>query len=151
MIYDAKTLNEYLDQLPIERRGPIIKLIDTISKNLPDGFEEICSKSFIQFVVPYQIYPDGYHCNPKEPLPFIGIASQKGFISLYHMGVYAFPDILNWFVLEYSKYTNTKLDMGKSCIRFKKMNDIPYILIAELCKKITVSMWINKYESEIKK
>src|SRR5690554_6534840 len=125
MKYEANTLEEYLDLIPKDRKDAIIKLKNTISDNLPVGFSEKYSDSFIQFVVPLEIYPDGYHCTKDEPLPFIAIASQKHFIALYHMGVYAFDDILNWFVQEYPKHSKTKLDMGKSCIRFKKVDQIP--------------------------
>lgn len=151
MIYDAKTLEEYLAQIPEDRKNAIMKLRDVVAENLPEGFKERYSDSFIQFVVPHEIYPAGYHVNPKEPLPFIGIASQKNFIGFYHMGIYAFEDISKWFADEYPKHVTTKLDMGKSCIRFKKMDQIPYKLIAELCKKITVHMWIEKYENSWKK
>lgn len=150
MIYDAKTLEEYLAQIPEDRKNAIMKLRDVLAENIPGGFEERYSDSFLQFVVPHKIYPAGYHVNPKEPLPFIGIASQKNFIGFYHMAIYAFEDILKWFVDEYPKHVNTKLDMGKSCIRFKKIDQIPYELIAELCQKITVHMWIEKYENIIK-
>lgn len=151
MIYDAKTFEEYLLQLPEDRKYPFMKLRDIVAENIPEGFEKRYSDSFLQFVVPHEIYPAGYHVNPKEPLPFIGIASQKHFIGFYHMGIYAYDDILKWFVEEYPKHVTTKLDMGKSCIRFKKMDQIPYKLIAELCKKITVDMWVEKYEGSRKK
>lgn len=105
----------------------------------------------IHFVVPFALYPSGYHANPKEQLPFISLASQKNYIGFYHMGLYSFPDILTWFQEEYPKHTRSKLDMGKSCVRFKNINDIPYDLIAELSKKITVGMWIEKYEELLKK
>lgn len=149
MRYDANTLEEYLKQLPNDRKHSIIKLRDIVVENIPEGFEECYSNSFLQFVVPHEIYPAGYHVNPKEPLPFISIASQKNFIGFYHLGIYAFEDILEWFVKEYPRYVTTKLDMGKSCIRFKNMDQIPYKLIAELCQKITVEMWIEKYENSI--
>jgi hypothetical protein len=151
MRYDAETLEEYLAQLPEDRKYPVMKLRDVVASNIPEGFKERYSDSFIQFIVPHEIYPAGYHVNPKEPLPFIGIASQKHFIGFYHLGIYAFEDISKWFVTEYPKYVSTRLDMGKSCIRFKNMNQIPYELIAELCQKITVDMWIEKYESSRKK
>lgn len=151
MNYDAETKEEYLAQLPEDRKYPISKLRDVIKSNLPKGFNECFSNGFIQYVVPHEIYPAGYHVNPKEPLPFIAIASQKHFIGFYHLGLYAFEDILKWFAEEYPKHVATKLDMGKSCIRFKNMNQIPYDLIAELCQKITVDMWIEKYERSIKK
>lgn len=151
MIYNAKTFEEYLEQLPKDRKYPIMKLRDIVAENIPEGFKERFTDSFLQFVVPHEIYLKGYHVNPKEPLPFIAIASQKHFIGFYHLGLYAHEDILKWFVEEYPKHVTTKLDMGKSCIRFKKMDQIPYDLIAELCRKITVDMWVEKYESSRKK
>jgi hypothetical protein len=117
---------------------------------LPKGFEETLNYGLIGYVVPHSIYPNGYHCNPKLPVPFMNIASQKNFIAVYHMGLYANPELLNWFVQEYPKHCNTKLDMGKSCIRFKKTNQIPFDLIAELSKKISVKEWIETYENTIK-
>ena len=104
------------------------------------------SYGMLGYVIPHRLYPGGYHVNPKEPLPFISLASQKHYVALYHMGLYAFPELQAWFVAEYANRVNSKLDMGKSCIRFKKMDDIPYDLIAELCRKITVEDYIAKYE-----
>lgn len=149
MRYAAENLDEYLAQLPEDRKEPFTRLRNTILNNIPEGFEEWFSNGFLQYVVPFERYPSGYHTNPKEPLPFISIASQKNFIAFYHLGLYAFEDIYSWFVDEYSKHVTTKLDMGKSCIRLKKMDQIPYQLIAELCQKITVPMWIEKYETTI--
>ncbi len=148
---NAKTPKEYISELPEERKQPIIKLSETILKNLPKGFEEVMSYGMIGYVVPHSIYPDGYHSNPKLPLPFINIASQKNFVALYHMGIYSDKDLFNWFVSEYPKHVNTKLDMGKSCIRFKNIGHIPYSLIGELASKMTVEQWINKYEQTWKK
>ena len=105
----------------------------------------------IGYYIPHSIYADGYHCNPKEPLPFMSFASQKNSINLYHMGIYALPEIQDWFVNEYPKHCTNKLDMGKSCIRFKKMNEIPFDLIAELSKKITVKEWVDTYKTTIQK
>ena len=105
----------------------------------------------IAYVVPHSMYPDGYHCDPKLPLPFMNLASQKNFIALYHMGIYAKNDLLSWFTEEYNKKCNYKLDMGKSCVRFKKMDDIPYDLIAELVQKMSTKEWISIYENQIKK
>ena len=105
----------------------------------------------LNYVVPHSLYPAGYHCNPQQPLPFAAIASQKNFIAFYHMGIYSQPDLLNWFAEEYPKHSKTRLDMGKSCIRFKKPDQIPYKLIGELSRKINVKDWINIYESTIKK
>ncbi|MCD0476586.1 DUF1801 domain-containing protein [Flavobacterium sp. EDS] len=147
----AKTIEEYLSSLPEERKLPFLKLRETILNNIPKGFTEEVSYGMLGYLVPHSIYPEGYHCNPKLPLPFINIASQKNFIALYHMGIYAKPDLLDWFVTEYPKHTKQKLDMGKSCIRFKKMDEIPFDLIAELVQKISVAEWISCYETQFKK
>lgn len=143
----GKTVNEILISLPEDRAEPFNRLHDTIMKNLPKGFEAAMSYGGLGYVVPHSLYPAGYHCKPSEPLPFAGIASQKQSINFYHMGIYADPKLLKWFVSEYSKHTKQKLDMGKSCIRFKKMDDIPYKLIGELMKKISAAEWIEKYEA----
>jgi len=109
------------------------------------------SYGMIGYVVPHSIYPKGYHCSPELPLPFISIASQKNAITLYHMMVYADKNLHDWFVTEYSKVCKSKLDMGKSCIRFKKINEIPYELIGKLVSKVSVEQWIEKYESSFVK
>lgn len=147
----AKTIEEYLSSLPEERKPSFLKLRETILNNIPKGFTEELSYGMLGYLVPHSIYPEGYHCNPKLPLPFINIASQKNFIALYHMGIYAKPELLEWFVTEYPKHSKQKLDMGKSCIRFKKMDDIPYDLIAALVQKMSVTEWINCYETQFKK
>ena len=110
------------------------------------GFKELMGYGMLGYVVPHSKYPDGYHCNPELPLPFINLASQKNFIALYHMGIYSDPKLLNWFTKEYPKHSKSKLDMGKSCIRFKKPEDIPYKLIGELASKLTPDEWIKMYE-----
>lgn len=142
----ATTVTEYLDSLPEERKAVMLELRDTINKQLPAGFEEQISYGMIGWVIPHRDYPAGYHCDPKLPLPFLSLASQKNFIALYHMGIYSNPELLEWFVSEYPKHAKTKLDMGKSCIRFKKMNDIPMELIGELVSKVTPALWIEWYE-----
>jgi hypothetical protein len=147
----GKTVNEILTNLPADRAEPFNKLHEIILKNLPKGFEAAISYGGLGYVVPHNIYPAGYHCKPSEPLPFAGIASQKASINFYHMGIYAEPDLLEWFVSEYPKYSKQKLDMGKSCIRFKKLEEIPYTLIGELMKKMSVKEWIDIYESKLKK
>lgn len=151
MTSNASTPDEYIAELPEERATAVQKLRDTIKKNLPKGFEETISYGMIGYVVPHSIYTDGYHCSPELPLPFINIASQKNFIALYHSGIYADEKLLNWFTSEYPKYVKTKLDMGKSCVRFKKVDQIPYELIAELVQKMSVQDWIDKYESVVKR
>ncbi|UOY08407.1 DUF1801 domain-containing protein [Muricauda sp. SCSIO 64092] len=151
MTIDANTVEEYIAKVPKERTVAISKLRDTVKNNLPKGFEEGISYKMIGYFVPHSIYPQGYHCDPKLPLPFINIASQKNFVALYHSGIYANKSLLDWFVGEYPKYVKTKLDMGKSCIRFKKVENIPYPLIAELCQKMTVEDWITLYEKNTKR
>lgn len=146
----SKTVEGYIKEVPSERLEAFTTLRNTILKNIPKGFEEGMGYGMIGYVVPHKIYPAGYHCDPKIPLPFVSIASQKNFIALYHMGIYANPELLAWFVGEYPKHCKTKLDMGKGCIRFKKPDDIPFKLIAELLKKITVKEWIAQYESALK-
>lgn len=148
---NATTVASYLEEIPEERKEAFLKLRDTILTNIPKGFSEQLSYGSLGYVVPHSIYPKGYHCDPKLPLPFIALASQKNFIALYHMGIYAKPELLNWFVSEYPKHSAQKLDMGKSCIRFKKMDRIPFDLIAKLVQKMSVQEWIHCYESQIKK
>ncbi|SFE77310.1 DUF1801 domain-containing protein [Thermoflexibacter ruber] len=147
----AFTVEEYLASLPEDRKKPMSQLRETIVQNLPSGFVEAMTYGSIGYVIPHSLYPSGYHCDPKQALPFLNIASQKNFIAVYHMGIYADPTILNWFVNEYPKYSKTKLDMGKSCIRFKKIEAIPYELIGELASKISPEQWIALYEAQIKK
>ncbi len=143
----GKTVKDILINLPPERVEPFNKLHDVIVKNLPKGFEPSISYGGLGYVVPHKLYPAGYHCKPSEPLPFAGIASQKGSINFYHMGIYADAELLKWFVSEYPKHSDQKLDMGKSCVRFKKLDQIPYKLIGELMKKMSAKEWIEKYES----
>lgn len=147
---EGKTVIEILANLPEDRAEPFNKLHDVIVKNLPKGFEPAISYGGLWYVVPHKLYPDGYHCKPSEPLPFAGIASQKGSINFYHMGMYANPELLKWFQTEYPKHSKQKLDMGKSCVRFKKLDEIPYKLIGELMKKISVKQWIEVYETAFK-
>jgi len=151
MKYEAISPDDYISQLPDERKEPLTKLRKVINDNLPKGFEEGMNYNLIGYYVPHSVYPDGYHCDPKLPLPFMNLASQKNFVAVYHMGVYAKKELLDWFTSEYPKYSNRKIDMGKSCVRFKKMDDIPYQLIGELASKMTAEEWIDIYESNVKK
>ncbi len=146
----AKNPEDYIADAPIERKAALQKLRELIKTNIPKGFEEMMGYGMIGYSVPHSIYPDGYHCDPKQALPFVSFASQKNFIALYHMGIYAKPELLDWFSSEFPKHSKKKLDMGKSCIRFKKPEDIPFDLIGELMQKITVEEWINIYESNWK-
>lgn len=147
----GKTVQEILSNLPEDRAEPFNKLHDVIVQNLPKGFEAAISYGGLGYVVPHAIYPAGYHCKPSEALPFAGLSSQKNSINFYHMGIYTNPTLLNWFVSEYPKHTKQKLDMGKSCIRFKNLENIPYQLIGELVKKMSVKEWIALYEKTYKK
>lgn len=145
------TVQSYIDNIEIAKKDAFSKLRETISHNIPAGFNEEISYGMIGYVVPHSVYPSGYHCDPKLPLPFLAIAAQKNFIALYHMGIYAEPALMSWFVSEFPKHVKAKLDMGKSCIRFKKPEEIPFELIAELVKKITAKDWIILYESKLKR
>ena len=147
----GKTIEAILQSVPEDRRKAFNQLHEVIVKNLPKGFEAAISYGGLGYVVPHSIYPAGYHCKPAEPLPFSAIASQKNSINFYHMGIYANTDLLKWFVSEYPKFCKQKLDMGKSCIRFKKVDDIPFELIGKLMQKISVQDWIHMYETTMKK
>lgn len=147
----AATPDEYLQTLSPERKAVLEKIRQTIKSHLPDGFQECMSYGMLGYVVPHSLYPKGYHCDPKLPLPFLSVASQKNFIALYHMGIYAQKELYDWFVAAYPEHCKTKLDMGKSCIRFKKMDDIPYVLLGELAGKMTVQDWIQCYENAFKR
>jgi uncharacterized protein YdhG (YjbR/CyaY superfamily) len=151
MNYQVITVEEYLKAIPEERKAIMHELRDQIKNNLPEGFKEEISYGMIGYVVPHELYPKGYHVDPKLPLPFINIASQKNFIALYHFGIYADNELLEWFQKEYKNQVPTKLDMGKSCIRFKNTKHIPFDLIAELSSKMTAEQWIAKYEQSISK
>lgn len=151
MKIEANTVEEYINQLPDERKEVINHLREIISENLPEGFHEEINYGMIGYVVPHSIYPAGYHCSPEKPLPFLNIASQKNFVGFYHMGIYSIPELLEWFKVEFPKHSDRKLDMGKSCIRFKNLQHIPYQLLGALVSKITVQDWIEFYEKSIKK
>lgn len=147
----ALTPEQYLAELPEDIKEAMLKLRNAIKDNLPKGFEEVMSYGMLGYVVPHSIYPNGYHCSPQLPLPFINVASQKNFIAVYHMGIYSNKNLLDWFVSEYPKHTKTKLDMGKSCLRFKKVDDIPFEFIGELATKMSVEDWISTYEKALKR
>jgi len=150
MMSKARTPEEYMDEVPEERKEAMQRLRETLRDNLPAGFSETMSYGMIGFVVPHSIYPAGYHVNPKEPVPFMSIANQKNHIAIYHMGLYADPGLAAWLRQEYPKYVKTKIDLGKGCIRFKKVEIIPYRLIAELCRRMTMEEYLKLYEYEVK-
>ena len=144
------TIESYINSLPKDRKESVNKIIRVVEENIPVGYAKIMNYNMPSFVIPHSIYPAGYYVTPDLPLPFIGVASQKNHIGFYHMGLYADSKLLDWFISEYPKYSKSKLDMGKSCIRFKKMDNIPYFLIAELSTRMTTQDWISIYEKNIK-
>lgn len=148
---NGTTVEEILANVPEERKDAFNKLHQVIVANLPEGFAPGISYGGLGYVVPHTVYPSGYHCKPIEPLPFAGIASQKNSINFYHMGMYAQPELYDWFVNEFPKYSSRKLDIGKSCVRFKKVDDIPFELIGALMQKMSLTDWITLYESNLKK
>ena len=148
---NGTTVMDILSNIPSERAEHFNQLHDVIVKNLPNGFEAGISYGGLGYVIPHTLYPAGYHCKPIEPLPFAGISSQKNSINFYHMGMYSDPLLYEWFVTEYPKHSKQKLDIGKSCVRFKKLDDIPFKLIGELMRKMSAQEWINLYESKLKK
>jgi uncharacterized protein YdhG (YjbR/CyaY superfamily) len=150
MRIEAKNVDDYLKNIPEDRKKAITELRKTILKNLPKGFKEELEYGMPSYVVPHSLFKDGYHCDPKLPLPFLSFASQKNFIAVYHMGLYADKKLMEWFIKEYPKHSDKKLDMGKACLRFKKPEEIPMKLIAELVSKMTVNDWINIYVKNIR-
>ena len=151
MTSKATSVDQYINEVPEYRRTALQQLRAIILKNLPEGFQEEISYGMIGYVVPHSIYPKGYHCSPELPLPFMSFASQKNSINFYHMGIYAKPELYNWFVAEYPKHSKQKLDIGKSCFRIKKPENIPFELIGELARKMSVAEWIKTYEVAINK
>ena len=147
----AASTEEYLKALPADRQDVMQQLLKVIRENLPVGFEETIGYGMISWVVPHSIYPAGYHCNPKQALPFLSLASQKNNISLYHMGIYSSTELMDWFNDNWAKHSSKKPDMGKSCLRFKKPADIPFKLVGELCSKMSPEAWISCYESVLRK
>lgn len=148
---NADSVAQYLSELPEDRRPYVERLIAIIDQHIPKGFNKVMGYGMIGYVVPHETYPKGYHCDPKLPLPFVNVASQKNFIALYHMGIYSSPELLDWFTAAYAKHSKTKLDMGKSCIRFKKPEHIPFELIGELMSKMGPEEWIKRYEAAFNK
>lgn len=146
-----QTPEEYTAALPEERREAVAQLRQTLAQNLPEGFQEGIAYGMICFSVPHSLYPNGYHCDPKQPLPFISLGSTKGHIALHHMGLYADSSLLEWFTTEYPKHSKAKLDMGKGCVRFKKPEAIPFELIAQLAGKLTPQQWIETYEAAFRR
>ena len=151
MTSQAPNVEQYIIELAADRQDWINKIRAKILHNLPTGFEEVMNYGMIGYVVPHSIYPAGYHCDPKLPLPFMALASQKNSVNFYHMGIYANTELMDWFVKEYAKVAKGKLDMGKSCMRFKKPEQTPLDLIGQLVAKMKITDWIKLYESSLKR
>jgi hypothetical protein len=145
------TVEEILENIPEDRKAAFLKLHQTIIDHLPKGFEAGISYGGLGYIIPHSVYPAGYHGKPSEPLPFAGLAYQKNTINFYHMGIYADQNLMEWFVAEFPKHSNQKLDMGKSCMRFKKWDEIPFELMGQLMQKITANEWMATYERLYKK
>lgn len=142
---EAETIEEYLQELPEDRREVVSKIREVILENIDPVFEECMNYGMIGYVVPHSVYPAGYHCDPKLPLPFMNLASQKRSVNLYNSCLYE-SNLLEWWKGSWDAGAFGRLDMGKCCIRFKKLDRIPYSLIGELAGKTTASEWIEIYE-----
>jgi uncharacterized protein YdhG (YjbR/CyaY superfamily) len=142
----AKSVTEYLAALPDDRRAAISKVRAVIRKNLPKGFEETMQCGMISYVVPHKLYPAGYHCKPADPLPFASLASQKNYMALYLMSVYQHEGMAAMLKERFAA-AGKKLDMGKSCIRFKKLEDLPLDVIGETLGLVSVADYIARYEA----
>lgn len=149
--HDMATPTEYIQNIDEARRPAFERLRETIQQNLSPDFAEEMAYGMVSYVVPHSIYPPGYHCDPKQALPFVSIAAQKNFLAVYHMGVYTNPELLEWFVTEYGKLNLGKLDMGKSCIRFKNVTKIPFELIGRLMQQMSMQNWLDLYQSKLKR
>ena len=145
-----KTVAEYINQLPDDRRKAVGEIRRVINKNLPKGFKEGVGYNMIAWSVPHSSYPAGYHCDPSKPLMLMCLSSTKGHISLHHMGLYGSGPMMEWFKSEWPKYSEKKLDIGKACIRFKRVEDVPLDLIGKLATKLTPQQWVEVYENALK-
>lgn len=145
----ATTVDAYLEALPKDRREALQAVRKVILSNLDKDYEEGMQYGMIGYFVPHKVYPDGYHCDPKQPLPFAGLASQKGHMSLYLMCIYGSPEQEEWFRTAWAKSGKT-LDMGKSCVRFKKLEDLPLDVIGQAIKRVPAKKLIKNYEAAVK-
>jgi len=145
----AQTVSKYLAELPAERRQAIGEIRKTILKHLPAGYAEGMQYGMIGYFVPHSVYPAGYHCDPKQPLPYAALASQMNYISIYLMCIYGDPEHQKWFREAWAK-TGKKLNMGKSCVRIRKLDELPLDVIGQAIKRVPVKRFIEFYESAIK-
>lgn len=144
----ATTVDDYLKELPEDRRAAISKVRQVIRKNLPKGVAEGMQYGMIGYFVPHKVYPPGYHCDPKQPLPFAALASQKNYMSVYLCSLYQRPSEEGW-VRERFAAAGKKLDMGKSCIRFKKLEDLPLDVVGEAVARFSVADYVSQYEAQL--
>ncbi len=150
MTITAKNVAEYIEQIPDNQKELFLSILNIIRKNIPQGFEECINYKMPSWVVPHSLYGSGYHCDPKLPLPFLAVGIQKNSVNLYHMGIYADTELYNWFINEYDNLDLKKLDIGKSCMRFKKIEEFPKNLVGDLIQKTNPTDWINIYEKAFK-
>lgn len=150
----ARTVEAYLKELPEDRRAALEALRKVFRKNLGKGYEEGMQYGMIGYYVPHSVYPDGYHCDPKQPLPFAGLASQKNHMSMYMMCIYGIDEHRTTFIMGWEKAAAEgrarKLDMGKACIRFKKLEDVPLDVVGEAIRRVPVKVFLEHYEGVIK-
>ena len=144
----AKSVEEYLAALPEDRREVITAIREVIMKNLPKGYEEGMQWGMPSYFVPLSAYPAGYNCQPDQPLPFVGFASQKNHMAFYGFCIYMDEELKNRFVLDWKK-SGKKLDMGKSCVRFKKLEDVPLKVIGDAVKRVPMKKYIKQYEDQL--
>jgi hypothetical protein len=146
MTSNAKTVDEFLKTLPEDRRAAMVALREVFRKNLDKDYVETMSYGGPCYCVPHSVYPPGYHCNPKQPLPFAGFMSQKNHLAVYLMCTYMDGKEADWLKKAWAK-TGKKLDMGKSCIRFKKLEDAALDVIGEAIRRVPVKKYIEQYEA----
>jgi len=144
----AKSVEEYLVALPEDRREDMAAIREVIMKNLPKGYEEGMQWGMPSYFVPLSAYPAGYNCQPDQPLPFVGLASQKNHMAFYGFCIYMDEELKNRFVADWKK-TGKKLDMGKSCVRFKKLEDVPLKVIGDAVKRVPMKKYIKQYEAQL--
>lgn len=146
----AKTVKEYLAELPEDRRNAIEAVRKTILENLPEGYEEIMQYGMVSYVVPLSLYPDGYLGKKDTPLPYACLASQKNHMAVYLMNIYGDKAAEKWFKEEYKK-SGKRIDIGKSCVRFKKLENLPLEVIGQAVARTPVKKYIELYEKSRKK